>query len=257
MQLKSFTCEQCGQNFERRNGKRIYRFCSTSRRSKSLPSSFSYHTLAARWYEKYGEEIAIDMLTQHMQKRSCVTSGINNPMFFKHHTDETKKLLAENSPHSNHAKGKTFVELYGARRACELSQQHSDVLKAGYASGRIKPTARSRSAPTFRGVRLRSRLEQSAIEMLEQRDDLEFGVDLLYEHPSTFVTWTDRYGIDHTYVPDLLDVKNDIVYEVKPAWQVANPTDDMLRKMIALGSTGRKHAYLTDVEIVRDLVRRA
>lgn len=256
MQLKSFTCEQCGQNFERRNGKRIYRFCSrTCTQLTIAPGNRGYRVLAAKWLVEYGEDRTIEMLAEHMRKRVAASIATNTGRTLSE--SSRKKIATSCAGIPNSAKGKTFVELYGAQRACELSQQHSDVLKAGYASGRIKPTARSRSAPTFRGVRLRSRLEQSAIEMLEQRDDLEFGVDLLYEHPSTFVTWTDRYGIDHTYVPDLLDVKNDIVYEVKPAWQVANPTDDMLRKMIALGSTGRKHAYLTDTEIARDLPRRA
>jgi hypothetical protein len=148
-------------------------------------------------------------------------------------------------------KGKTFVEFYGEERGDALAQQHSEKLKAGFASGKIKPTAHSASAPVFRGVRLRSKLEQSAIEFLEKRDNLTFGADLLYEHPSTFVTWTDQLGIEHTYVPDLLDAKNDIVYEVKPAWKVASPTDEMIRKMDALGAAGHKHAYLTDAEIAR------
>lgn len=250
MQLKSFTCERCGQSFERRNGKRVYRFCSRTCTQYAIASGArGYRALAAKWFVEHGEDRTIEMLAAHMQKRSAATISVNTGRVLSE--SSCKKISASCVGIPNALKGKTFVEFYGEERGDALAQQHSEKLKAGFASGKIKPTARSASAPVFRGVRLRSKLEQSAIELLEKRDGLTFGADLLYEHPSTFVTWTDQFGIEHTYVPDLLDVKNDIVYEVKPAWKVANPTDEMIRKMGALRAAGRKHAYLTDAEIAR------
>ena len=76
-----------------------------------------------------------------------------------------------------------------------------------------------------------------------------FGETLLYEDKSTRVQWTDAEGKGHTYSPDLHDLVNGVVYEVKPAWQSENPSDEVRRKMLALKASGRQCAYLTDKDV--------
>lgn len=164
-------------------------------------------------------------------------------------TETKQKIAVSCTGIPNAIKGKTFEEFYGPERAQQLVDQHSRKLKEGYASGKIKPNARSKSAPVFRGVQLRSQLEQRAIEFLEQRDGLIFGQTLLYEDSPTFVQWHCIDGKQHTYVPDLHDTVNSVVYEVKPAWCVRKPTDEMQRKMSALVASGQPCAYLTDEDI--------
>ena len=166
-------------------------------------------------------------------------------------TKATKSKISKScSGIENPLKGKTFEQYYGAERAAELSREHSRKLRESFASGRIKITTRTKSAPTFRGTKLRSELEKDAIEFLERRDGLLFSSTLLYEADSTKVQWLDACGISHTYTPDLYDVKNDVIYEVKPKWKVVNPTDVMKRKEKAILDSGRKFRYLTDEDIV-------
>jgi len=163
---------------------------------------------------------------------------------------ETKQKIAVSCTGvTNVLKGKTFEAFYGSMRAKELGDEHSRKLKEGYATGRLKPTARSCSAPVLRGVRLRSQLEQSAIEFLEKRDGLVFEQTLLYEDPAVFVQWFDAEGRSHTYVPDLHDIIRNVVYEVKPAWRVNAPTDEMQRKKQAMLNAGHKYQYLTDLDL--------
>ena len=58
----------------------------------------------------------------------------------------------------------------------------------------------------------------------------------------------DDLGKSHTYTPDLFDVKNNIVYEIKPSWKVNSPTPEMILKMKAL-SCLFVNQYLTDEDI--------
>jgi hypothetical protein len=251
VKLKAFVCEHCGQTFERRNGKRVYRFCSTSCAQQVIaPISRGYKPLMKKWIAEHGEERAIEMMAVYMQKRSDIVSGKNNPRHGAELTPETRQKIAVSCTGiPNVLKGKTFEEFYGSDRARQLGTNHSHKLKAGYASGKIKPNVRSGSAPIFRGVQLRSLLEQRVIEFLERRNGLIFGQTLLYEDHKTFVQWHCVDGKQHTYVPDLHDTVNDVVYEVKPAWCVRKPTDEMQRKMAALVASGRSCAYLTDEDL--------
>ena len=208
-----------------------------------------------KWISSYGEEVAIEMLVEHMEKRSIASIASNTGRIVSKETRQ--KLSIASTGVSNALKGKTFEEFYGATRAQQLSSNHSNALKQGYADGRLKPTARSKSAPEFRGVKLRSKLEQSAIEFLEKRDGLVFGETLLYEDKTTRVQWLDEFGVQHTYQPDLKDLVNNITYEVKPAWKVDKPTFEMLSKQRAVIASGEIFRYLTDKEIRCSIIPKA
>lgn len=253
MKLRTFVCERCSTTFERQKGKRTFRFCSKSCAAKTVSvNNFSYDGLYKRWSEKYGHDEALLMLEKHRLKRSAATSGKNNPRYNAVLSPETKEKISSSCTGiPNVLKGKTFEEFYGPDKAKSLASDHSKKLKEGYASGKIKPTARSCSAPVFRGVRLRSQLEQRAIEWLEKRDGLVFGQTLLYEDPATFVQWVDERGTSHTYVPDLHDTVNKVIYEVKPARFIDNPTSEMQRKMAALRAVGHSAAYISDRDVRR------
>ena len=250
--LQTFTCKCCGKSFQKRTGIRKYEYCSRecSAHSEANKVHNGYEAYFRRLSCQYDEETARQMLDEHIQKRSYATRGENNSRYGATLSDDTRqKITTSCTGIPNILKGKTCEEFYGPERANVLATQHSEALKRGYAAGRLSPTARSHSAPIFRGVKLRSQLEQAAIEFLERRDGLVFGETLLYEDKSTRVQWTDAEGKGHTYSPDLHDLVNGVVYEVKPAWQSENPSDEVRRKMLALKASGRQCAYLTDKDV--------
>jgi NUMOD3 motif len=250
MKMRSHICQLCKKMFDRRNGKRIYQFCSRSCAQKQLsPGNRGHEALLKKWTKAFGNEIAIEKLAIHIQKRSNASAGKQNPRFGITLSPETRAKIASSCTGiPNVVKGKTYKEFYGVERAIELGKQHSNKLKSGFSSGKIKPSAYSKSAPIFRGVQLRSKLEQAAIEFLEKRDGLIFGQSLLYEDVK--VTWHDVRNESHTYIIDLHDVINHIIYEVKPAWKVTNPSDEMSRKSLAAaGLSGLTYRYLTDKDI--------
>lgn len=244
--IKDFVCKRCGKPFRRyvKTGKTAT-YCSRSCSAKDvveggLNACSSFERMMA---------VGNDQLMKKMSEIKSQAAIDRNTG--RSQTEDTKeKISASCTGISNVLNGKTYEEFYGAERAKELAHQHSEKLKEGYACGRIKPNVHSSCAPTFRGVRLRSLLEQAAVLFLEERDGLELGKTLLYEHPSTFAHWTDDEGVGHTYIPDLYDTVNEIVYEVKPAWMVANPTREMQLKGSAVASSGRTFRYLTDHDIV-------
>lgn len=94
-------------------------------------------------------------------------------------------------------------------------------------------------------------LEQTVIEFLEKRDNLEFGKTLLYEHKDNYVRWVDTQGKPHTYIPDLYDTINDIVYEVKPQWLIESETEEMRRKRLAVEQTRSLFRYISDVSVIK------
>lgn len=250
----TFICKECNTSFTKkeRSCDKPFKFCSTSCAAKfNARDQRSYDALYARWKEKFGEEEAHRRLEQNKLVRSKASTNCN---LGKLKSEETRKRISASCTGiCNVLKGKTFEEFYGPLRAAELSNNHSKKLKEGYITGRLTPTARTKSAPTFRGIKLRSQLEQRAIEFLEKRDALTFGTTLLYEDKSTRAQWIDALGKQHTYHPDLHDVKNGIVYEVKPAWKVNNPTEEMQLKYFAAlkeaGKLERAFRYLTDKDI--------
>ena len=187
--IKQFSCQECGLSFERvqKPSRRSPTFCS--RRCANAYNARGQRTYAAiyeRWVKRYGTAIADQMLARNKARRSEL--AIDRNTGHKHSVETRKKISQSCFGTQNVLKGKTFEQFYGFDRAKLLSTYHSKKLKEGYATGRIKPTARSCSAPMFRGVRLRSLLEQKAIEFLEKRDGLVFGDTLLYEDPTTFVS---------------------------------------------------------------------
>ena len=248
MKKKQFICERCETSFERRNGKRVYRFCS--RDCSALVTASKNKTNKAKyaiWCSKFGEEEATRLLAEMIKRRSIRSTKQNAGRTL---SELTKKKISKScNGIPNKLKGKTFVEFYGKERAKELGEQHSNILREGYASGRLSPVPRMAKAPTFRGVRLRSLLEQHAIEFLEKRDNLVFGETLFYEPKETRVQWFSSDGKSHTYCPDLYDTKNQIVYEVKPHWKVLKETEEMRLKMLALTNSGFNNKYLTDNDI--------
>jgi len=200
-----------------------------------------------RWLGRYGECEAEKRLKQNKIRRAAAMSNRNMGRTL---SKETRSRIASSCTGiPNILKGKTFVEFYGKDRARELAEEHSRKLKEGYRSGRLKPTARSKSAPVFRGTRLRSKLERDAILFLETRDDLTFGRTLIYEPAWIRPTWVDDRGIEHVYIPDLFDSVRQRVYEVKPQWQIDSPSDSVIRKAEAVIALGYHFQFITDVSM--------
>lgn len=239
---KQFVCEFCSKPFERyvkTNSKA--RFCTKKCASKHHVQLGLSCFSSSKQLVRAGREGMANKLKQ-IRSNAAVQSNTGRRL-----SEETKRKISKSCTGiPNKLKGKTFVEFYGVDRAEHLSSSHSQKLKDGFASGKIKPTARSGSAPIFRGVKLRSKLEQHAIEFLEKRDGLTFGQTLMYEDVRTYVEWKDTVGCTHTYIPDLFDTVNNIVYEIKPAWKVDKPTDEQRRKFAALKAAFPLARYLTD-----------
>lgn len=245
MKLRSFVCKTCGASFERRSGKRVYVFCSRSCAAvQNAEGQRTYEAIHKRWVTKFGVDEADCRLAANKARRREIMVERNVGRVQPRET--RNKISASCTGVPNALKGKTFEEFYGHERASELCKLHSQKLKDGYAEGRLFPTARSRSAPVFRGIQLRSLLEQEAIEFLERRDGLVLGETLIHEDKALRVQWIDDAGKQHTYQPDLSDLVNDVVYEVKPAWKVRAPPREMQLKMLALVGSGRRAEYLTD-----------
>lgn len=249
--LTTTICELCSCTFIRKvkaSRKLPYRFCSMKcSNTAAAKGTRTYEAMYNKWVERFGEDEAKKRLELNKFKRSKATAKCNTGRIL---SDSTKQKIAKSCTGiSNVLKGKTFEEFYGKERATQLREHHSKKLKEGFASGKISPSARTRVAPIFRGVRLRSKLEQACIEFLEKRDGLKFGTDLLYEDKSVRTTWYDDAGKSHTYTPDLLDTKNNIVYEVKPQWQVDRPTNEMKAKQVSVIRSHKIFCYITDKDL--------
>lgn len=241
--VRTLTCYFCNEEFTKHvKASQVPKFCSRSCVSKHLAASGKN---AASPFLKM--KLSPDVVEAIRRTRSSSTRSRN---IGKRLSEKTKhKISASCKGSQNSLKGKTYVQFYGIERAAELSQKHARKLKESYASGKIHPTARTSSAPCFRGIKLRSLLEKEAIEFLERRDGLKLCKNLIYEDITTRVQWQDASGELHTYTPDLHDLKNSVIYEVKPAWKVAKPTDEMTKKAQAVISSGKKFLYLTDVDV--------
>ncbi len=254
MATQTFKCNLCEKDFERGAGKRIYKFCSRFCAAKfNAQGQRTYEAIFNRWVEKFGEEEAKIRLERNKKRRSELALVGNMGRVL---SEETKQKISKSCTGiSNALKGKTFEEFYGAERGKLLGEQHSKKLKEGFASGRLTSNGRSAYSPIFRGIRLRSKLEQLAIEFLEKRDCLSFGSTLLYEVKAIRFQWIDEFEKSHTYQPDLYDVVNNIIYEVKPAWRVDRPTLEMNFKRDAVVNSGYVFRYLTDRDIKRSITR--
>jgi len=255
--IQKYTCKQCGIEFERlTKASRRYPIEFCSRRCANFfnaQDNRSYEKIFERWEKKHGSFKAQEMLDEFRLKKSAAFSGEKNPNFGKRLSEQTKNKISRSCTGiPNALKGKTFEEYYGVERAQELAQRHSRRLREGFATGRLSPTVRTPQAPTYKGVKLRSKLELSAIHYLEREIGATFGLDLLYEDKNTRVTWIDSFGKQHTYTPDLYDSRTNTIYEVKPAWRVSNESDEMKRKRKAVENV-RSFCYLTDERIFRCL----
>jgi endogenous inhibitor of DNA gyrase (YacG/DUF329 family) len=256
--IKTVTCEYCKKDFEKYvKASQFPKFCSKKcsniHKMTNGDSAFcGFEKKCQRWIEKYGQEEAEKRLEIFKDKKSKATIKKN---IGKNLSQSTKEKISKSCTGiSNPVKGKTFAQFYGQERAEELCKRHSQKLKEGYASGKLKPTARSKSAPTVDGIRLRSKLELTIARHLEKKFSLKLGETLLYEDPATKVKWIDHSGEYHTYTPDFHDIVNNIVYEVKPSWKIINPTDEMNRKMDALKDVYSNCLYIGDTEILGEIV---
>jgi len=239
-------CELCGSQFTKyhKGHMPLPRFCNRSCAAKHLSSSgkngfASASQLPPETRQKIAESRRLSTTRRNTGKR---LSG------------ETRKKISESCMgKSNPIKGKTYSEYYGEERATELAESHSRKLKEGFKAGRIKPTARTSSAPTYKGVKLRSMLEQSAIQLLESYGR-RLGEDIFYEDERTRVEWVGHDGASHTYTPDIYDSVSGIVYEVKPAWLVRKPTREMVLKeesaIQQLRLRGMTFSYMTSDDIL-------
>lgn len=249
--IKIITCLQCKKDFEKYvKASQFPKFCS-----KKCSSKFN-SSLGKNAYSSFDEmknagfsEEKIDAIRKK-RKEGALKANTGQKL-----SQSTKEKISKScTGNSNPIKGKTFAEFYGEERANELGKSHSQKLKEGYASGKLKPTARSKSAPTVDGIRLRSKLELTIARHLEKKFSLKLGETLLYEDPATKVKWIDHSGEYHTYTPDFHDIVNNIVYEVKPSWKIINPTDEMNRKMDALKDVYSNCLYIGDTEILGEIV---
>lgn len=248
-------CEECGVAFSRYvKTNQKPKFCSKKCASVcTARGQRTYDAIYARWVEKFGELEANVRLKKLKKRKSELAIERNTGL--KHSEDTKEKISKSCTGIPNSLKGKSFIEFYGPNRAKELSQQHSESLKEGFASGRIKPTARTPSAQEYKGVYLRSKLEKQVIEKLESLDEkLILNQTLIYEDPNTRVLWFDEDGKSHTYHPDLHDLVNDIVYEIKPEVFVVNPTYEMLAKEKAVKNSGKQFCYLTERFLKKNVV---
>jgi len=244
--IKTLFCKFCKFEFTKYvKASHVPSYCSRSCASKSSVRSGLNCFSKVRTIVDVGNN---ELANRLFNVRSQIAIERNTGRLHSQHTKD--KISTSCTGKSNALKGLSFEQFYGADKAKQLSDQHSQKLLEGYASGRLKPTARMSKAPTFRGIKLRSQLEQRAIEFLEKRDNLIFCQSLLYEHPMTRVQWFDNYNKQHTYTPDLFDAVNNKVYEVKPSRFVDKPTDEMIRKMAALSSSGWTCEYLTEKDMI-------
>lgn len=258
--IRELTCVQCGvkftkyvkQNVLRRSG--LPRFCSKKCSSKfkvenGLCGFSSFESLIAAGKEDVAKKIS--------SSRSSSTTRRNTGRKL---SEETREKISQSCTGiQNPLKGKTFVEFYGEERARELRDQHSQKLREGFTSGRLSPPyaegdkrAVHGKVNVYKGTKLRSLLERHAIEFLEERDGLTLGVDLIYEDPEIRVQWIDEVGKTHTYIPDLHDTKNGVIYEVKPNWQIENMTDEISAKWEALKSKFSNCGFITDKTMKKD-----
>lgn len=245
--IKQFTCLHCGVCFSRyvkSNG--IAQYCSRSCSSKHYASS---GLNACSTYDQMIDAGRHDLIVKVKTAKSQSTRQRN---LGKKLSSETREKISKSCKGIvNVLKGKTYIEFYGEARSSELSRQHSERLKEGYRSGRIKPTVRTKYAPSYFGIKLRSKLELKMIMFLEERDNLKFGQTLLYEDERTFTDWIDDSGVKHVYVPDLYDIINNIVYEVKPEWKVLNESREMFLKRCAIERNDKfTFSYLSEKELL-------
>jgi hypothetical protein len=148
--------------------------------------------LLSSWTKTIGSEAADEKL-QRLKLSKSESATRNNTG--KNHSDITKRKISESCQgNKNVLKGRTYLEYYGPDRAKQLSEEHSRKLKEGYASGRIKPSVRTKSAPAYKNVKLRSMLELRVIRFLEESENLCFNDSLFYEHSAAHVTWHDSTG---------------------------------------------------------------
>lgn len=236
-------CEFCKKYFTKYSrASRPARFCNRSCASKHLVKIGKSCYATARVLDAAG---VIDVESLKSKRSKIATLRNKNRKL----SAETKRRISVSCTGiQNPLKGKTFVEFYGKEKAEKLAREHSAKLKVGFKSGRIKPSRSKRVQ--YKGTWFRSKLERDVVLYLERKFALSLGTSLLFEPACCTVQWTDSKGIEHTYFPDLYDVKHDVVYEVKPHWLASSPTDEMCRKMRALESRGFVCAYLTDRTIL-------
>lgn len=239
--VTSRACEFCDKIFTKYSrASRPSRYCDKSCSSKHLTKQGK--TCFAS-FQKMNKKRA-DKLRQ-IRSKLTTKSNIGRKL-----SNLTKQKISRSClGNINKIKGKTFEEFYGPDRAKELSKNHSKKLKEGYASGRLNPSFYTKNAPTYNGIKLRSKLEFDVIKFLESTKGLEFGKTLLYEPLFTRVKWLSADGTSHTYIPDLYDCLNEIIYEVKPYWKVMSPSYEMVAKREAILTSRQTFKYITDNDI--------
>lgn len=239
-------CEECGNPINKYSrASRPHRFCSKSCASRNCCKR-GLNVFSGIESRLANGKVTLDALEIEKKNRSIVSSERNAGRTLSSETREKISKSCVGIP--NVLKGKTFEEFYGKEKASALSKHHSEKLKEGFRSGKIKPSARTRIAPTYKGIRLRSKLEHAVILSLENVG-LFLNEALIYEDSRTIVQWTDSSGKQHSYTPDLHDIVNEIVYEIKPTWLIDAPSDEMERKMQALVDAGFTCAYISDKKV--------
>lgn len=177
----------------------------------------------AKWTKEFDHDEANKRWNELSEHRSALTSGENNAM-------------------------------YGQPRSYEVKKKVSDGVKKAYEEGRLTCNwGNSYGIINFyRNHRLRSMTERHAIIKLEERFDLELGNNLLYENSGVHIPWLDINGESHIYVPDLYDIKNQVVYEVKLECDLIDPDVQMKSQHVIIRLLKRdiQYKFITQSRII-------
>jgi len=262
-----FTCEFCGEQFERllSPGDKIgfRKFCRRSCQIKAMKLIIGqqlrsmktlicqqcggeFQRLESKRDHKFcTKECRLNSNTNrtHQSYEACLKRWTE-----KHGEDTAQRMLEKHIKKRSDASIRSNTgRILSEKTKHAISKSVSEC----YVTGKLKPFGGMRTKPVYKNVTLRSQLELRAVKFLEKRDNLILNETLIYEDPTTRVRWADSNGKLHVYHPDFYDVINDIVYEVKPKKYVDDESDELLRKRQSVLDAGFNHRYLTDIEIDR------
>jgi hypothetical protein len=197
-------CEYCHKEFHSSCMKKYCnRSCNTSARNKIW-------TLQKSWQRKYGDQWE-EKYNEWRQKISIKTSGENNGMFNKQHTQEACLRIGSRT------KGKTLEEIYGFEKAREMHDKQSRATSGenNPAFGKVYTNGGKSLKGYYKKIFFRSLLEYSFIKHLESQN-VDIYNDVDYE--CFKVPYMNEKGTNRTYRIDFYVKSQQVVYEVKPSY---------------------------------------
>jgi len=212
-------CDNCGKKYEtsffyekkgiKKYGKDLCRSCRQKEQYKlglrnkqiEICKKNADNQRGKTFEELYGVEKAIK-LKQIYSKNS---SGNNNSMFGKHHSIETKNKL------SDFRKGKSLEDICGIEKATELKQKLS-IRFTGEGNNMFgKPSPQGSGngwSGWYKEFYFRSLLELSFLVQYDDLNNLKNAEYIKIPYVCNNVT--------KTYLPDFINEKNKILFEIKP-----------------------------------------